>query len=520
MIRTFFKGLGLCLLLGFFTTTHAAVTPDAPTNFITTWNTENSGTSANNQITIPGTGAGYNYEIYWENLASSTMNGTTSVITTSSHTLTFPEPGIYEVQASGTFPQIYFNNVGDKDKILTVEQWGDIAWVSMRFAFRGCSNLRVLATDAPDLSGVTDMAYMFNLAASFNEPINHWNVSNITDMQGVFHRAYKFNQPLDNWDVSSAVDMHSLFAYSAFNQNINNWDISKVKVISSMFLFNAQFNQPLNNWNTASVTSMRATFLGAPFDQDLSSWDMASIATSSAGNGAFNGLELMFLNSALSTQNLDSTLTSWAAQSLQSDVPFHLGLKTYSATGAAALATLRNTYNWDITEQYQAEYRSSSDAILEGTSIQSPLDLNSTTTAVTIVPKKHCTFIQWSDGNTDNPRTDVMTDNISVVAELSCSASQSTSARTQAIKSIQFGNPAQAEDILNKHNITLDTVTSTPKTTFTPPETLAESLALVKDIPKHLPNLDPVKDKEVIEKLISIFEELVELLRKLEVLKG
>ena len=118
-------------------TTNAAVIPDDAANFITTWNTENTGTSNNDQITIPGTGGGYNYELYWVNTASSTQTGTTTV-TTDSHTITFPEPGIYEVQASGTFPRIYFNNSGDKDKILTVEQWGGIAWTSMAFAFKGC----------------------------------------------------------------------------------------------------------------------------------------------------------------------------------------------------------------------------------------------------------------------------------------------------------------------------------------------------------------------------------------------
>jgi surface protein len=203
---------GICFSLILAPTSlFAAVTPDAPTNFITTWNTENPGTSANNQITIPGTGVGYNYEIYWENTASSTQNGTTSLITASSYTLTFPEPGIYEVQASGTFPRIRFGNGGDRQKILTVEQWGNIAWTSMESAFYGANNLRVPATDAPDLSGVTSMRSMFRNAAAFNDPVNHWDVSNVQDMQSVFRLTPSFNQPLNDWDVSNVTNMRTMF---------------------------------------------------------------------------------------------------------------------------------------------------------------------------------------------------------------------------------------------------------------------------------------------------------------------
>lgn len=188
----------------------AAVTPDDLGNFITTWNTENPGTSANNQITIPhGPGETYNYDLYWENTASSTSNGTTTISgsgAASSPTLTFPEPGFYEVQASGTFPRIFFNDGGDKDKILTVEQWGNIAWTSMERAFFGASNLRVPATDAPDLSGVTSMRRIFHNADSFNDPIDHWDVSNIISLHSAFYGASSFNQPLNNWDTQSLQD--------------------------------------------------------------------------------------------------------------------------------------------------------------------------------------------------------------------------------------------------------------------------------------------------------------------------
>lgn len=188
------------------------------TDFITTWDTENTGTSASNQITIPGTGSGYSYSIYWESLSSTTATGTIATSTSASQTITFPEPGEYKVAIKGTYPRIYFNNGGDKLKILTVEQWGSPAWTSMASAFYGCANLTVPATDAPNLSGVTSLNSMFYGATVFNSPVNHWDVSNVNDMANLFRDASYFNQSVNNWDVSNATVLRWMFLGTSFNQ--------------------------------------------------------------------------------------------------------------------------------------------------------------------------------------------------------------------------------------------------------------------------------------------------------------
>jgi surface protein len=582
MYRFLFTCAALCIL-ALPHLSQAAVTPDASTNFITTWNTENPGTSADNQITIPGTGGGYSYELYWENTASSTQNGTTTLITTDSHTLTFPAPGIYEVQASGTFPRIYSNNGGDKDKILTVEQWGDIAWVSMAKSFFGASNLRVPATDAPDLSGVTDMSVMFRSASIFNESINHWDVSTIENMRLLFNNT-SFNQPLNNWDTARVTDMLSVFSgATSFNQPLNEWDVSSVTTMRAMFN-QTNFNQPLNNWNTASVTDMVNMFWRTPFNQDISMWDVSSVEGTGqmfrdnvafnqplnewdvskvtnmkfmfSGATAFNQplnewdtssvtefancptdseersmfygavsfdqdlsdwdissatcMRDFFKNTALSQPNQDATLQSWAAQPLQPNVPFHLGLKSYSSTGAAALNTLRTTHNWTITEQYSAEYYPSANAAMLGDNIQSPLDSGATTTAVTLNANNGCVFEQWSDGDMSYPRTDVITDNLSVTAEFSCRTT-STSAKTQRDRSEQYGNQENANYIEDRFL----TSTSTKSTTFTPPATLEESLEEVKNL--NIKDLDPVKDRDTINQLIKVLLELIQALTMLMV---
>jgi hypothetical protein len=88
--------------------------------FITTWQT----TTANESITIPTTGTGYNYAVDWGDTDS-------DVSQTGDATHIYTAAGTYTVTITGTFPRIYFNNGGDRTKIKSIDQWGSSAWTSM-----------------------------------------------------------------------------------------------------------------------------------------------------------------------------------------------------------------------------------------------------------------------------------------------------------------------------------------------------------------------------------------------------
>ncbi len=75
-----------------------------------------------------------------------------------------------------SFSRYYFDNGGDKEKLLMIEQWGNRQMGFMQSAFHGCSNLAGQATDSPDLSNVTNMSGMFFYASAFNQDIGGWNV--------------------------------------------------------------------------------------------------------------------------------------------------------------------------------------------------------------------------------------------------------------------------------------------------------------------------------------------------------
>lgn len=239
--------------------------------FITTWYVD---TIIGLQITIPTTGTGYNYTIDFGD-----GNVQTNVTGNVSHT--YSATGTYTVTISGDFPRINFGNslLDNREKISSIEQWGDTQWTSMNSAFLGCINLSMNAQDLPDLSQLTDLSLMFSGAYYINSTISDWNISNVTNLQSMFKNAYYFNQPLNNWDVSNITNMSGMFyGASSFNQPLDNWDTSNVTTMTSMFSGALSFNQPLANWNVSNVTNMYNMFHNAlAFNQAINSWDVSNV---------------------------------------------------------------------------------------------------------------------------------------------------------------------------------------------------------------------------------------------------
>ncbi|MEN0004418.1 MAG: BspA family leucine-rich repeat surface protein [Bacteroidota bacterium] len=358
--------------------------------FITTWKTDNPGVSPGNAITIPTAGTNYDYDIDWNNDGVYDQFGVTGSV---SHI--FPAPGTYTIRIRGKFPRIYFANGGDKDKIINIDSWGDIIWKNMHQAFRGCTNLNSTATDAPDLSDVTNMASMFSDCHSFNAPINHWDVSNVTTMQHLFAQAHAFNQDLNDWnvskvtnmsytfvaaetfngnisdwDVSNVTNMNGTFTHAdAFNGDLSSWDVSSVSAMSNLFANTSAFDGDLSNWEVSNVTDMSWMFSNASaFTSDLSNWDVSNVTTMhlmfydaasfdsnlgdwdiTAVTDMFNMLDLC----GMSQSNYDNTLIGWAAQNVQLNITLGADGLRY-CEGATARAFLTNTKGWEIKNDENA----------------------------------------------------------------------------------------------------------------------------------------------------------------------
>ncbi|MCH8535719.1 MAG: DUF11 domain-containing protein, partial [Flavobacteriaceae bacterium] len=282
--------------------------------FVTTWDTTIGGASGNNQITIPTQGSGYSYNVFWFNVNDTSLRGQ-EVGLNGDVTITFPEPGIYQVEICGDFPRIYFNDEGDKNKILSVEQWGDKEWTSFAGAFDGATNLEINAIDLPDLANVTSMANAFRGAQSleFNSSINDWDVSNVTVYNNMFAGASSFNQPLDQWQINeNTIALSGMFdGASSFNQDISSWRIDDIQSLNNMFRDAISFNQDLSSWNTGSVFNFAGLFNGATsFNQNLEDWNIE----------AASFMNNMLDNTAISLENYDATLNNWGFQNVNPDV--------------------------------------------------------------------------------------------------------------------------------------------------------------------------------------------------------
>ncbi len=243
--------------------------PPSP-DFVTTWKTDNPGTSADDQIRVSAWGGGFNYSIDWGDGSNDT--GVMGPIT---HT--YASPGTYTVRISGDFPR--FSASGDAEKLLSVEHWGDIAWDSMQSTFQGCTHLVLNATDAPDLSRVSSMSNTFYKASSFNGEIGDWDVSNVTNMRYLFSGASSFNGEIGDWDVSKVTNMSNMFSHaSSFDRDIGNWDVGKVTKMTSMFRGATSFNSDIGDWNVGSVTDMQYMFdLASSFDRNIGDWDVSKV---------------------------------------------------------------------------------------------------------------------------------------------------------------------------------------------------------------------------------------------------
>ncbi len=317
------------------------------TPFVTTWKTDNPGSSNDDQITIPTTGTGYFYNVNWG-------DGMTDSDVTGDITHTYATPGTYTVSITGAFPRIYFNAASflpnkDAQKLLTVEQWGNIAWTSMSKAFSGCENLRINAVDAPDLSGVIDMSEMFYDAIVLNDNINHWNVSTIENMSELFRDAEAFNQPLNTWDVSNVTNMNDMFSFARdFNQDIrfvaggantggDAWNTSNVLDMGSMFGGATAFNQDIGNWDVRNVTNMNQMFsVATSFNQNIGTWEVTNVTDM---GGMFNGATVFNQDISFKAGGGNYGGDAWNTSNVTSMITVFSG----------TLAFNQNISNWNVT---------------------------------------------------------------------------------------------------------------------------------------------------------------------------
>ncbi len=371
------KALTLLVILLFINKSHAAPADD----FVIVIKSDNTGSSAATEFTIPTTGSGYNYNVDCNN--DGTLEATAQ---TGDYTCDYSSlggPGTYTIRikdnsGAGTgFPRIYFNFEGDRLKITSLAQWGSGIWTSMFRAFQGTSNMTVDTTDAPnliavelldrmfdgahlanpdtsnwDISGVRWMRSMFNNAASANPDTSNWNTGKVSNMQGMFSDAVSANPDTSNWVTTTVINMDFMFnnATSA-NPDTSNWDTANVRDMAAMFRGATSANPDTSSWNTTAVASTSLMFENAiSADPDTSGWDTVAVINM---NAMFRGAT----SANPDTSNWNTSAVNWMRNVFEGATSANPDTSNWNTGAVRSMARMfsgassanPDTSSWDIT---------------------------------------------------------------------------------------------------------------------------------------------------------------------------
>ena len=278
--------------------------------FIITVKTDNAGTSATNQFTLPinGTGTGYLYDI-------ETSDGQTITGLTSGTTITFPTAGTYDIFISGSFPQCYFNGVGDAQKLVDIKNFGIYALgsTSQNSAFRGCSNMVITANDIGHFENVTDMTFAFNNCFSLAS-LPLINTSSVSDFSQTFRNC------------------SGLLSFPSINT-------------SSGTLFFRTWRDCVNLPSFPLIDTSSATTL---FESWVNCNALASFPANAFDTNIATNYSNAFASTNLTTQSIDDILVSLVASGVSNGTFDQSGGQGPSATGQNAITTLLDR-GWTIT---------------------------------------------------------------------------------------------------------------------------------------------------------------------------
>lgn len=107
-----------------------------------------------------------------------------------------------------------------------------------------------------DVSGVTDMAWMFYATPNFNANLSGWNVGAVNNMSLMFCNATIFNSNLSGWAINNVTNMNNMFELAnAFTANLTTW---KPRL-------NASLPQPNKFFTNSSDVDTTTTDIRSPF---------------------------------------------------------------------------------------------------------------------------------------------------------------------------------------------------------------------------------------------------------------
>lgn len=180
--------------------------------FIITVDTTKAGSAADTFV-LPLDGfSAYNYYVDWGEGGAEEH-----FVVNTSQTHVYAASGTYQIRIRGAFPEISFNNLGDKLKMMSIDNWGNIAWgANLTSDFMGCSNMVCNAKDSPDFSGTTVLYGFFQYCSSLiSVNFSGSDTSNITNYQRMFHTCSAMKMDWADLSLKSVnpINFDTLFSY-------------------------------------------------------------------------------------------------------------------------------------------------------------------------------------------------------------------------------------------------------------------------------------------------------------------
>jgi surface protein len=240
---------------------------------------------------------------------------------------TFASAGDHTIRISGSFPNIYFNNGGDRLKVTRVDNLGNVGWATFERAFFGCSNMTSFAGGNTDTSAVTSMDVMF------------YNCSSLTSLD------------LSNFDTSAVTNMSEMFynCSSLTSLDVSSFDTSVVTSMAVMFRYCSSLTSlDVSGFNTSAVTGMARMFADCSSLTDVIGVENFDIE----GLDNTNDLKEFMFGVTLPTARYDALLVNWDAQEPFDGMSPNFGNSKYTANSAAAAAraNLISNDGWTITD--------------------------------------------------------------------------------------------------------------------------------------------------------------------------
>ena len=250
---------------------------DKTGTFVSTWQTDNAGTSGATQITLPLEASGdYDFGINWGDGTSDTITAYDQVLAGESVavTHTYPIAGTYTVKIDGLINGWRFNYGGDRRKITDISQWGDLLIGNSGYYFWGCYNLNVSATDVLDVSSVTNFTYAFFECTSLTTlDVSNWDVSNVTTFYGAFNNCSSLDgldiSGFDLTELTNAADMLGGVTISNYSDVLIAWGAQATAgTIQSTLIM--PFSAGTNTYSGAAAIAAKAALKAAPYNWDIS----------------------------------------------------------------------------------------------------------------------------------------------------------------------------------------------------------------------------------------------------------